>query len=1276
MSKYHKNYFSNITKESYNKNIPFTPHGKRSLNKESNILVKQKNKNYNIKKSEIGNIKTKKNFKLYSSSILDKKNNIEYKNNEVKMKDIKSFSNSREFKSYITGKNAHLNEYHINFSNKNQKKKTDHLFFFEDLKLKKTNNKPLKDKNPENQNKINKTQSFINNNISSNSHNYIINAANNAKNSSVKKNSSKTKSRPSSLLLQKKLKEEKKVKNKAKPMTLLRSSKEKEKTTSNYSDSFNKKNFQINTTNINYYNNCQISNSNYFLKNNVFFNKTCTNDIYNNNIIHSEKNQNPIILKEKIIKYKKDKNKEIKKSQSQSHIFHQKSQNMKTDNLFINTEKKKEKIDNYSSTKKISKNKATNFNLNINNINNYNNKFLFSYNNLNKSSSDTSTKTQIINVKFPYEENKKIIYYNETNNFQEELSKEKSFIQIINLWNKLGGINDTYKELFIQLTKDNEDKNIILENEISELSLILNILNNINENIKTRNELLDKIKTYRYINDTELNEVNKLLCLLSKITINIIKDYYSFMKEISFDFLLNKYNLEKINNFNTNYLSQMEIDCNFLLDIPYLNNKYNFKKNIYWTIFNNEETNHQINLCKLILFKNKIYQKLFNNNDKYENNPFNNNKLNLDNYLSKNNIANNIENNKSNNNSLIKSNNSRNVQDDDKNISEVTNESKMEHKIECDIPEEFDKGKKVFEIYRNDLLYNSQNFNCFTFGRENKYIKLKKDDNFNLTISPYNPKKDAKLSLLYISYLSNISEKMKLSFNINKDIYYYINIGIFPKILLFKDLNSNVKAFCILSYVPGINPDKKILMIANISCMNDYKLSIILLNLVEYCKNNDIVFDSIELDLYYIKKEGKYILDKEYENEIKSKAKFKWVKLDNDGEKRKIKYHYVKDSMIINKEININNINSEYISNNSNSTVIGVNINNYSLIKYYKEIRYENIIFSEYSQLFPIINLLKNYYLLNNNNEIEQIMNNFEGIKLKKIIRILSEYCHLLSTNPKDFKNDFINEIHFNLDFLHLFLEIIDRNKKNEDDLICLNFFNIFTSFSSILKIEINGYEYNIISMNNYAIEVFNINNEINENSEDNYTNINIYDNNTNLNIQNDKDENSEGELLYFIKSEKENLSFIFYELKEKEELFEQNKINLIFNKVLRKILVKDNQEPIKSYNKICIPSFKLNKINSEKDNLKDKMDGNLKLIDYELLNYIEEIDFCLEKSSNNDVKFSFPLIKNVEDINDIKIIKNSFVIAVINDDLVLDYCFPAMNIFYVNKNVWIKIEK
>ena len=91
-------------------------------------------------------------------------------------------------------------------------------------------------------------------------------------------------------------------------MNLIQSSKSKEKNNKNNSKSKDiiiKNNFQINTTHINYYNDCKISNSNYFLKNNIFFNKTCSNDIYHNNLTHSEKNPNPIIIKEKILKNKK-----------------------------------------------------------------------------------------------------------------------------------------------------------------------------------------------------------------------------------------------------------------------------------------------------------------------------------------------------------------------------------------------------------------------------------------------------------------------------------------------------------------------------------------------------------------------------------------------------------------------------------------------------------------------------------------------------------------------------------------------------------------------------------------------------------------------------------------------------------------------------------------------------------------------------------------------------------------------------------------------------------
>ena len=205
--------------------------------------------------------------------------------------------------------------------------------------------------------------------------------------------------------------------------------------------------------------------------------------------------------------------------------------------------------------------------------------------------------------------------------------------------------------------------------------------------------------------------------------------------------------------------------------------------------------------------------------------------------------------------------------------------------------------------------------------------------------------------------------------------------------------------------------------------------------------------------------------------------------------------------------------------------------------------------------------------------------------------------------------------------------------------------------------------------MNNYVIEAFSIVDEI----EENYTNFNIYENKENIHKSSEKNKNNEDEMLYFIKSGKDDISFIIYEISENNEIIEQKDIESLFNKVLKKILIKDNEEPIKSYNKICLPSFSYKKMNSEKDNFEDKMNDKLKVIEYELLNYYEEINFCLENLPDNNIKFSFPFHKNIENMNDIKIIKNNFVIAMINPDLVLDYHLPAVNIYYINKEYWIK---
>ena len=70
-------------------------------------------------------------------------------------------------------------------------------------------------------------------------------------------------------------------------------------------------------------------------------------------------------------------------------------------------------------------------------------------------------------------------------------------------------------------------------------------------------------------------------------------------------------------------------------------------------------------------------------------------------------------------------------------------------------------------------------------------------------------------------------------------------------------------------------------------------------------------------------------------------------------------------------------------------------------------------------------------------------------------------------------------------------------------------------------------------------------------------------------------------------------------------------------------------------------------------------------------------MEFCCENNSNNDIKYSFSvdLNKDMEENDEIKIIKNNFILAVLNPDLVLDYHLPSMNIFYIDKSIWKKVD-
>ena len=889
--------------------------------------------------------------------------------------------------------------------------------------------------------------------------------------------------------------------------------------------------------------------------------------------------------------------------------------------------------------------------------------------------------------------NNNYIYF--MNNLPDEYNKDSLFIQIKNLWNKLK-VTHIYQEMFITLTKqikNNEKKKEIFKNEINNLSSILQKLNKLNEDILSRDMIINKIKAFNSNNNLE--EIKKILNSLRMINIDFVYDYISFIKEISYDVLKNKFNLDKIKNFNRNYLNIMKNDTNFLYLHNYLNKIFYFKKNdpflVYPSIKNpnpnnnnyvilplNEETLKKINECEYFLLTEKICEYsiynnskeninslLFNDQDNIINNIINNETINISN----------IENN---NNNIININSYSTIKNKDSPSPFSTPINKIEKNDKYDKfcynninnsndnKNNEDKNNKIPNSSNNNLISkinenNNNNDIANISGLDNNNSNHSKNnsskipENKDIIINDFNKiMKDTSLSLLYASYLSNVSENVKQSFNINEDIFYYANIGIYPKIIIFRNnTNSNIKGICTLSFNHTINltmnVNKKILNVTSISCTGDGTISEILLNIIEFCKNEEIIYDSIEVNLYYIKKQdGNFVLDEELEKEIKSKAKFKWVRLENDGEKRKIKYHYIPNNDLINKENSLfNNLNMNYLENKC-----AISMNNYVLIKYYEERGINDISMIEHSNLFFIINLLNKYFLLNeNNNNIEKdkedILLNLKGLKLKKVVRLLSEYNNNLLTNISDFKNDYSCNDNYNEDLLNKFVNIMEKlqNDNDNDNLennICLTFNNICTNFSNIIKIDLDGYEYNIINMNDFIIEVFNI-----------------------------SDNDNNNEVIYFTKSENENISFIFYEQNE-ENKNDENYIKLLFNKILKKILIKDSEEPINSYKKICIPSFSYQKNIVEEKN----EENSLNIIKYEILDCNESFDFCRENIPNYNTKFSFPFDENYFNDKGIKIIKNNFAVAVLNPDLVLDYHLPSMNIYFINKEYWIKSNR
>ena len=1016
----------------------------------------------------------------------------------------------------------------------------------------------------------------------------------------------------------------------------------------------------------------------------------------------------------------------------------------------------------------------------------------------------SANKINLITRKNTYNNND--IFYTQPN-FDNENFKTEKFLKIKNLWENLG-VNKNYQNIFCNISSQLAQiyREGYFDFELNQLNNVNKILQNINKNIQYREEIIINIQKLENDlknnnNDKEniLNEITKNLNNLRLISIEITNNYMSLRKEIGYETYCQKFYINKIVNFNKNYLLQMKNDTDFFNNTE-LKNYYEFahESDPFLTNLNIEIENKikipienenldKIKECQFILLNEMIFNEInkpfykkenlsnsnrsfisiksakrfiysknnidmnriktdYENLEKKNKISFNNKELksikaaNLNkekikkkSFRKNNNLMNILTESFSNNDNKTslkkkfayeesKSNEKKIVNKSKTNINcEPKNENKILNKninitkkqnnnssINADdlliIDEiinrsilqkkEIDRQMKNHE--NNILNQNNNNFNNNNNIENNienknensieKYLnnnnnnnnenelnsnkindemlilkENKNDNNENIKISPFKSIKtdfdnnifDEKniskeydnyyfqpfsgefknIINIYNNFYNEIPKEQKISFHINESITFYLK-GIYPKIILIFNSLKILTGIAIISFDP-FNQLSKNLNIYSICSKSMENFPEILINFLKFCTDN-YEYDDILLEFYYGIKEGSFYLIKEMENIIKEKAKFKWVNMENDGIDRKIKYHFKNPNNLNNFDIEMNGkftmslkiinlINFENLIDENKENINNINeINDFGLLCLYAEM------VNQYD--YNISNKL--------NNNFEEFFKNFKK-KFSKFKKITNDFvlCNLEKSNEI---SNFINE-----NMKDLF-NLVNKNILNTNNLIGANLMKIETNFETIIQTSLFNYKYLLITHNN--IEVF-TNKEINQN-------------------------------FYVLHSTNENLNFLIYEFDESQKNpkisdllnFSENspKIN-VFEEV-KLIYNKINQQPEKIMKKIYLPCFSINKNNfyvkpfSLNDFEFTNEEGVQKINN---LNQIEQFNFGIENNLLNEkIKFE----QNIDEQTDI-IIKNNFLITLINSDLLCDFQIPTISAFIVTKNDWIKDE-
>ena len=547
------------------------------------------------------------------------------------------------------------------------------------------------------------------------------------------------------------------------------------------------------------------------------------------------------------------------------------------------------------------------------------------------------------------------------------------------------------------------------------------------------------------------------------------------------------------------------------------------------------------------------------------------------------------------------------------------NDSEFDRSDEKDLIEE----NETKEIKEKKINNNSEIIESI------KLDNLEIKEGYNFYIQPYSGN-IIELNKIFTTFLLKIPEDQKIAFNIEDNITKYIS-GIYPKLIIFKDKQGIIQGLSIISFDPLAQISKSINLLLVCSLSNDI-LSNILKDILKYLTEN-LDYDEIRIEFYYGIKNDQFYLIKDIEKSLKEDAKFKWVNMENDGIHRKIKYKYQNP----NKTIDFSIIPSaKYILELKSASIISLNsnknnINNNKIINKNNELNDFGII-SIISEMVSKEDYEINYEKDNSFSDLIQ------NIQFNKLMKITNEFIQNQLGTFEEVKQ-FIDE---NLSILTPLIS----DKFIKSNLNGTSLMKIEVSFETVIRTSIDNYVYNIISNND--IEVF------------------CY--------QNGKNDYSDN-LFYLLHSSNENLSFIIYEFKNNtkfEDLIDSEENNIC--EIFQNIYTKLNQQPKTIMKRIYLPSFKISKSNVyDKPLFLNGIQLSNDNVNYYIqnLNQIEDFVFGIEKNKNNLINANLSL-QTIDKNKDI-VIKDEFLIALINADLLCDMHIPTISAFIVKKDFWEK---